>query len=144
MKSLPFNQNLLFPAEELLSERFNRYDLLFSTLNASSLERSKSMGRNPLPRSSILKALVYKNIRSIYTLSDLTRELFEHPTIALKCGFNPFKPSPSVERFSSFLKDTPNDDLQVIRTDLVNQLIRLREISLKISLNRFLSSKGKC
>jgi hypothetical protein len=43
-------------------------------------------------------------------------------------GFDPLKITPSVERFSAFLHDTPNDLLQDLHHQLVNQLLRCEAI----------------
>lgn len=89
---------------------------------------SKILRRPPHPKSAILNALIYKNLRSIKTLSELTRELIYHPAIAQTCGFSKF---PSKERFSAFLNDTPNESLQIIRESLVHKLMKSKSISLK-------------
>jgi hypothetical protein len=74
---------------------------------------------------------VYRNVRCFPSLTELATELNEHPTLSTKCGFDPIKPIPSVERFSPFLHDTPNQTLQTIRTHLVKQLALTGEITFK-------------
>jgi len=130
MKSIFHSQSLLFSPEEISKKHLQKYDLLLSTIDFSLLkDEHLSKGRNPFPKETILSSLVYKNIRCIPTLSDLLRELNEHPNLAFKLGFLPSKPLPSVERFSSFLRDTPNESLQSIREHLVRKLIMLGEIT---------------
>lgn len=136
MKSIFYPQHLLFSPEEISKKHLEKYDLLLSNIDFSPLKNSLlSKGRNPFPKELLVSSLVYKNIRCIPTLSDLLRELNEHPNLAFKLGFLPSKALPSIERFSSFLRDTPNEILKAIRENLVHQLIRLCEIT-----GRFLSA----
>lgn len=72
--------------------------------------------------------LVYKNLRCINSLSDLYRDLSNNPSALLCCGFDIRKPIPSVERFSSFLRSTPNKSLAKIRNKLVSELIQTNTI----------------
>jgi len=125
-------QKLLFTPEELNAHSLKKYDLLFSNINTAPLDQSNyHRGRPPFPRSALLRALIYKNIRCLPSLTELFIELNEHPTLSATCGLDPSKPIPSVERFSSFLHDTPNSSLQNIRIDLVKQLISAGEITFK-------------
>jgi len=136
MKSIFLPQSLLFSPEEISQKHLEKYDLLLSNINFSPLKNNLlSKGRKPFPKDALLSSFIYKNIRCIPTLSDLVRELNEHPNLAFKLGFLPSKSLPSVERFSSFLRDTPNEPLQSIRENLLSQLISLGEIS-----GRFLST----
>jgi len=123
-------QSLLIPPEGLTEDRFSKYIFLFSHLNTQPLINSTStIGRPPLSRPSLLRALIYKNIRCFPSLTELVIELKENPAIAECCGFNPGLNLPNVERFSTFLRDTPNFLLQQIRNNLVFQLVELKEIS---------------
>lgn len=125
-------QKLLFTPEELNAHSLKKYDLLFSNINTAPLDQSTyHRGRPPFPRSAILRTLIYKNIRCLPSLTELFIELNEHPNLSATCGLDPSKPIPSVERFSSFLHDTPNSSLQNIRIDLVKQLISAGEITFK-------------
>lgn len=125
-------QKLLFTPEELNAHSLKKYDLLFSNINTAPLDQSNyHRGRPPFSRSAILRTLIYKNIRCLPSLTELFIELNEHSTISATCGLDPSKPIPSVERFSSFLHDTPNSSLQNIRIDLVKQLISAGEITFK-------------
>ena len=47
-------------------------------------------------------------------------------SLSLKCGFDPVRIA-SIERFCSFLKDTPNFFFQEIRVKLVKELTSLEE-----------------
>ena len=49
--------------------------------------------------------------------------LKNNPSAAIRCGFNILKPLPSVERYSEFLRDKNNTDLQKIRIQLIHALI---------------------
>lgn len=136
MKSIFHPQPLLFPPEEMSQKHLEKYDLLLSNINFSPLKHNYCCkGRNPFPKDTLLSSLIYKNIRCIPTLSDIVRELNEHPNLAFKLGLLPSKSVPPVERFSSFLRDTPNEILQSVRKDLVRKLIKLGEIT-----GRFLST----
>jgi hypothetical protein len=129
MDSIFHKQSLLFPPEDVSQKHLRKYDLLLSNINFSPLKNHHTKGRIPTPKDAILASLIYKNIRCIPTLSDLIRELNEHPNLAYKLGFLPSISMPSVERLSSFLRDIPNDILQSIREDLIQKLIATGEIS---------------
>jgi len=126
------NQRLLLSAEYLLDiNPLKKYEILFSNLNCNPLEHLSFLkeGRPPISPSGILKALIYKNLKPLPTLFDLSVELIDNPSATIKCGL-PFFSNPHAlqERFSSFLKDTPNEILQTIRKSLVRKLISLGEI----------------
>jgi len=105
-----------------------RYEKLFGNLPRLQ-ENFPKVGRPPISRNSLLKALIYSNLRRLATLSDLEFELNNNPSMAQVVGLNPLGTAPSVERFSSFLRDTNNEDLQQIRRQLVIQLIKEDVIS---------------
>jgi hypothetical protein len=86
------------------------------------------MGRKPVSRQGLLRALIFKDLKGIPSLTELVAELKDNPSAAIRCGFNILRPLPSVERFSSFLKNTPNKNLQKIRIQLVHKLIDLNII----------------
>ncbi len=120
-----FQQNLLF-VKDLSSEYLKRLELVFSALpNADS---QYTTGRPPHPVSTMLNALIFKNLRGISTFAELVREFNYYPAAAQVCAFKSF---PSKERFSSLLRDTPNEFFQSTRENLVKQLISLGEISTK-------------
>jgi len=62
-------------------------------------------------------------LNGIALLSQLQFELVKNPQLAEVCGFNLLKEPPSLERFSSFLKNTDNDTLSIIRNHLVRKLM---------------------
>jgi len=119
-----FQQNLLL-STDLRKNYLKKFELLFSLLKFPKKEILKLKRRPPHPKYALLNALIYKNLRSIPTLLELSRELKNYPQIAQICGFSSF---PSIERFSSFLKDTPNQILQSVRENLVKELITLKQI----------------
>jgi len=113
-------QSLLFdPADLPLPIRYEK--LLENLPHLQEMNNRK--GRRPFSRNLLLKALIYKAFRRLVTLSDLVFELNNNSSLAYALGFDPMKPTPSVERFSAFLHDTHNRELQDIRIKLVKSLI---------------------
>ncbi len=96
-------QHSLFDLEDIFDKPLRRYELFFSILNFSLLEKGISVGRKPISRAAILRALIFKNLRSITSLSDLSAELYELPALASILGFPPGDKPVPVERFSSYL-----------------------------------------
>ena len=86
------------------------------------------MGRKPISRAALTRALIFKNLRSLPTLSDLVAELDERPGLSLTLGLKARTKMLPVERFSSFLRDTDNLWFQKIRESLVKKLIHLQII----------------
>jgi len=86
------------------------------------------VGRKPVSKSAITRALIFKNLKSISSLSDLCAELYERPALALILGFEPGDKPVPVERFSCFLKDMDNKILQEVRISLVKKLIECKII----------------
>jgi hypothetical protein len=128
----PKQRYLISPEVIFNLKPLRKYELLFGTLE-SCLDNSfpsKTKGRPSTPKQALLNALIYKNLKQLPTLFDLTSTLIDNPHLAITCGLLPNKSLSSLEeRFSSFLKDIPNDLLQTIRTNLLNQLIQLKEVS---------------
>lgn len=124
-------QKLLYSLEHLFDiNPLKNYELLFNNLDSCGLiskPRPKG-GRSPYHPAHLLRALIYKNLRGLTNLSDLVDDISNNPSVALKCGFDILKPLPSVERFSRFLDQTPNELLQDIRLDLVYKLIKADQI----------------
>ena len=121
-------QHPLFNLEEIFDRPLKKYELFFSAINLSCLDKGQTVGRKPIKRSAIARALVFKNLKSIANLSDLSAELYERAALSQILGFEPGdKPIP-VERFSCFLKDTDNKILQQIRLSLVKKLIECKII----------------
>jgi hypothetical protein len=108
-----------------------RYKTLFESLPEIK-EPSYKTGRKPISRNCLFRACIYKALRRLATLSDLTFELNNNPTVSKSLGFDPLVSAPSVERFSSFLHELPNEVLQTAHHKLVNQLITDHVISGKI------------
>lgn len=119
-------QHPLFNPEEIFDRPIKRYELFFSVL-----DKVNCLGRKPVSKSAIVRALIFKNLRSIANLSDLSNELFERPALASMLGFIPGDRPIPVERFSCFLKDTDNEVLQEIRVALVRKLIECKIIKEK-------------
>ena len=74
-------QPLLLTTNEFPKEQLTKFETIIYCIPKMQPE-SKILRRPPHPKSAILNALIYKNLRSIRTLSELTRELFYHPAIA--------------------------------------------------------------
>jgi hypothetical protein len=124
------HQSLLLSLESLLDVNpLKNFKTLFSNLDASHLDSHPSTGRKPIPRESLLRAIIFKNLKAIPTLTELVTELKDNPSAAIRCGFNILRPLPSVERFSSFLKNTHNKELQKTRLQLIHNLIDLAVIT---------------
>jgi hypothetical protein len=121
-------QRPLFNPEEIFDRPLGRYELFFSVIDLSCLDKVNYLGRKPVSRSAIVRALIFKNLRSIANLSDLSNELFERPALASVLGFIPGDRPIPVERFSCFLKDTDNEVLQEIRILLIRKLTQLGTI----------------
>lgn len=99
-----------------------RYEQLLSLLPLP-IEPGPGRGRPPVSRNALLKALVYRALRRLHTLGDLVFELNNNHPVAVALGFCPTRRMPSVERFSSFLRKTPNGKLQQVRRALVDSLV---------------------
>jgi len=117
-----YQPNLLF-LKEPSNDYLRKIESVFLTL--PQVDKDYFTGRPPHPPFALLNALIFKNLRSIASLAELAREIRFHPAIAQVCGFKSF---PCRERFSSFLKDTPNRFFQDIREKLVLELIKTKEI----------------
>lgn len=98
-----------------------KYDFLFEPLPSLSLH-PKERGRPPFSRDALLKAFIYKALRRLKTLSDLTFEFHNNPIMSQAVGFNPYHTCPSIERFSEFLRETPHPLLETIRIRSVQQV----------------------
>lgn len=118
-----FQPNLFF-TKDPDPEYFKKIESIFTLLPTADIY--PPIGRPPHPHSAMLNALIFKNLRGIPNLAELTREIRLYPALAQACGFKSF---PSKERFSSFVKDTPNQFFQSIRKNLVKELFLLKEIS---------------
>jgi hypothetical protein len=117
----------LFPTQDF-PPRIH-YEKIFSLLPSFPDQREKKRGRPAYCKDSILQTLIYKNLRGLPTLSELVFELKNNPAMADILGFPIWKTPPSIERFSHFLRDTPNENLQRIRLLLVRRLIEEKILS---------------
>jgi hypothetical protein len=119
-------QPYLIPPEQLPPRV--RYEKLFDHL--PGLPRAKATpGRRPVSRDSVLRALIYRALRRLGTLSSLVFDLRDNEGVAAAVGFGPDVRVPSVERFSKFLREYPNDELQRVRLRLVDTLREMKVIS---------------
>ena len=120
-------QKLLFHPELLSQDRLRKFEAFFDILNLKGIQRPKSRGRKPADKMSIIRALIFRNLRGLPTLTDLKIELLERPSLAYILGFEPGV-IPPVERFSYFLRNEDNELPQRIRENLVKCLISSGEI----------------
>jgi transposase len=113
--------NLLFDLADLPPAV--KYEKLFDNLPMLK-ENIPKTGRRPISRNCMFKGLIYKSLRRFPYLTDLSFELNNNPSVSKALGFNPMKPAPSTERFSSFLHDTDHHEFTSIRQQLVQELIK--------------------
>jgi hypothetical protein len=119
-------QQLLFSVESILDiHPLENFKILFDNLKADHLDSAYVTGRKPFSRQSLLKAIIFKNLTGLPTVSDLVVALRNNPSAAIRCGFDILKPLPSVERFSEFLRGKDNTALQKIRIQLIHEFISL-------------------
>jgi len=97
-------QPVLFDLKDIFDKPLRRYELFSSILDLTCMEKSPQVGRKPISRAALTRALIFKNLRSIATLSDLSAELYERSRLASILGFEPKEKPVPVERFSSYLK----------------------------------------
>lgn len=107
------------------------YEKLFENLPHLS-SNEKAEGRPLTSRDFLLKALIYKALRRIRSLTDIVFELKNNPSVLAVCAGDALSRIPSVERIFSFLRNTPNQRLAKIRDALVDILIREGVITAKI------------
>lgn len=113
-------QYCLIPPESIPPS--TRYEKLFE--NLPQIPENKSQwGRPSISRQSLLKGLIYRNLRGINKLVELEFELINNPSMAKPLGLDPLKKPPSDERFSDFLRSNPNGHFQIVRKSLVQELI---------------------
>lgn len=115
-------QQLLFNSSHF--NYFKNYDKIFKYFPYDILEKNtKLRGRPSFPKDAMIKSLIYMGLNGISSLSQLRFELLKNPQLSEICGFNILKEIPTIERFSSFFKDTDNNFLSEIRNHLVKKLI---------------------
>lgn len=121
-------KNSLFPTGDI--PPLFQYEKLFEPLRIP-YDIPTKRGRPPYSKLALLRALIYKNLRSLPTLSELSFELGNNPSMAEILGFNPLKSPPTKERFSQFLRTTPNDQLQEVRIFLIRRLLEADIVTVK-------------
>ena len=99
-----------------------KYEKLFENLPEVP-EKASQRGRPPIAKESLLKGLIYRNLRGIDKLVELEFELLNNPSMAAPLGLDPLKKPPSDERFSEFLRSNSNGYFQNVRKLLVQELI---------------------
>jgi hypothetical protein len=105
-------QQLLFHGEHLPVRL--AYQRLFSYLPTFS-PQPHLRGRRRVDRNALLRALIYRALRRLTSLSDLVQALSENSSLMEAVGLNPLRPVPSLERFSDWLRCTQNKELQAVR-----------------------------
>ena len=95
---------------------------LYSAIFPLPFKENQNTGRPKTPFLSSLKCFIYMSISIVKNLSELRRILLNNPSLCLKCGFDPLH-LPPVERFSSFLRDTPSIFFERIETQLARELV---------------------
>lgn len=119
------SQQFLFKPLIISKDQLKKFQILFSNLPA--IEILHPRGRHSLnPKFSFLCATIYKNLRGLSTFSDILNEIKDIPDVKNLLGFNYL---PNKERFSSFIRDTPNEFFQSIRETIVHELVSLGEIT---------------
>lgn len=119
-------QQFLFPTN------LKQYEIIFDNLDLSAIPEShRFTGRPAFSHRGICRLLIYKNLRSIKTLTELDTEIHNNPAIAYISGL---KHIPSRRRYEDFLHNIPNKILQKIRRKLVRTFISLGTI-----IGKFLS-----
>lgn len=118
-------QQFLFKPVIISRDQLKKFQILFA--NLPLLEILHYRGRRLLnPKFSFLYATIYKNLRGIANFTDILSEIKDIPDVKQLLGFNHL---PNKERFSSFVRDTPNKFFQSIRETMVHELISLGEIT---------------
>ena len=70
---------VLFDTRDIFDKPLKKYELFFSKLDLTCLEKSSQLGRKPINRATLARTLIFKNLRSIASLIDLSSELYERP-----------------------------------------------------------------
>ena len=119
-------QHLLFSIESMLDiHTMDNFRVLFGNLKADHFDPAYVTRRKPFSHQSLLKAIIFKNLNGLSSLSGLATALKNNPSAAIRCGFNILRPLSSVQRYSEFLRNKNNSSLQKIRIQLVHELISL-------------------
>jgi len=113
-------QRCLMPPESIPPRV--KYEKLFENLSEIP-KKGSQRGRPPISKDSLLKGLIYRNLRGINKLVQLEFELLNNPSMTEPLGLDPLKQPPSDERFSEFLRSNPNGYFQAVKKLLVQELI---------------------
>jgi hypothetical protein len=120
-----YQASLIFTKDTNLAY-LRKLELVFSCLDIP--DKAYFTGRPPYSLAAMVNALVFKNLRGLDNLAELSREISCYPALSQVCGFDSF---PSKERFSHFLKHTPNKFFMDIKETLIKKLIKSGEIQAK-------------
>lgn len=95
----PKQQYIISPEAVFGLSPLRKYELLFETLEPwfAGCLPAKIRGRRPVSRQALLNALIYKNIKQLPTLFDLTSSLVDSPRLAATCALPPNKSLYSLE-----------------------------------------------
>ena len=107
-----------------------RYQKLFRYL--PEIPYSYCRGRPRTNPNIMLRCFVYRCLRRLATISDLAHSLAENPSLADAVGLGPFAAIPSVERFSAWLRSTPNECLRLVRFSLIHHLVQRGAVQGKV------------
>lgn len=120
-REVNMKQDNLFHGEHLPPRI--KYQKLFSYL--PDIPYSYKFGRPQVNPNAMLRAFIYRSLRRLSTITDLAYALTENLSLAEAVGFDPFSRIPSIERFSSWLRSTPNQTLQDVRFGLAQKLVQM-------------------
>ena len=101
------------------------FKILFDNLKADHLDSASVTGRKPLSRKNPLKAMIFKNLTGLSTLTDIASVLRNNSSAAIRFSFDILKPLHNMERYLEFLRTTENTALRGISINLVHELIPL-------------------
>lgn len=117
-------QQLLFPTN------LKHYEIIFDQLDLSPIsEPHQTTGRPAFSLKGICRLFIYKNLRTITTLTELDTEVHNNPAIAYICGLQSI---PSRRRYEDFLHNMPNQILQEVRRKQIRTMVSLETITGKI------------
>lgn len=114
-------QQLLFPTN------LDHYDAIFDHLDLSAIpEPNQLTGRPAVSLRGVCRLLIYKNLHTIKTLTELDTEVNNNPAIAYKCGLESV---PSRHRYEESLHNIPNEILQKVFRTQIRTLISSKTIT---------------
>ncbi len=108
-------QQLLFPTN------LNQYEIILDNLDLLPIsEPHQTTGRPAFSLLGICRLFIYKNLRTITTLTELDTEVHNNPAIAYICGLQSI---PSRRRYEDFLHNMPNHLLQEVQRRQIRTLV---------------------